>query len=157
MRAILLAAGRGLRLQQPEDEQLPKCLLRFELLVRMLRTQTIDARHFSTGDINVGLPPGADPDGVSIVYLLSAFPSVERDRADSLSKQVRELLPRAYVVRVFCPGVTALSESDNSADNTEPTVSSRAQAIEICMSWQEMCSKRDPSLGPQLANVVRAA
>ncbi|MGO9425495.1 MAG: NTP transferase domain-containing protein [Steroidobacteraceae bacterium] len=29
MRAIILAAGRGLRLQQPEDEQLPKCLLRF--------------------------------------------------------------------------------------------------------------------------------
>lgn len=29
MRAIILAAGRGLRLQQPEDRQLPKCLLKF--------------------------------------------------------------------------------------------------------------------------------
>ncbi|HEY2679193.1 MAG TPA: NTP transferase domain-containing protein [Steroidobacteraceae bacterium] len=29
MRAIILAAGRGVRLQQPEDEQIPKCLLRF--------------------------------------------------------------------------------------------------------------------------------
>jgi choline kinase len=29
MRAIILAAGRGQRLQQPEDQQLPKCLLRF--------------------------------------------------------------------------------------------------------------------------------
>jgi choline kinase len=29
MRAIILAAGRGVRLQQPEDEQVPKCLLRF--------------------------------------------------------------------------------------------------------------------------------
>src|SRR5580698_8725712 len=29
MRAIILAAGRGLRLKQPEDRQLPKCLLRF--------------------------------------------------------------------------------------------------------------------------------
>ena len=29
MRAILLAAGRGLRLQLPEDRQLPKCLLQF--------------------------------------------------------------------------------------------------------------------------------
>ncbi len=40
MRAILLAAGRGLRLQQPEDQQLPKCLLRFgamSLLERHLR------------------------------------------------------------------------------------------------------------------------
>ncbi len=40
MRAILLAAGRGTRLQQPELEQLPKCLLRFggmTLLERHLR------------------------------------------------------------------------------------------------------------------------
>jgi len=40
MRAILLAAGRGLRLQQAAHEQLPKCLLRFDgmtLLERHLR------------------------------------------------------------------------------------------------------------------------
>ena|SRR5450631_985664 len=40
MRAIILAAGRGVRLQQPEDSQLPKCLLRFggiTLLERHLR------------------------------------------------------------------------------------------------------------------------
>ena len=30
MRAIILAAGRGLRMRQPEDQQLPKCLLRFD-------------------------------------------------------------------------------------------------------------------------------
>src|SRR5260370_34730899 len=29
MRAIILAAGRGMRLQQLEDEHFPKCLLRF--------------------------------------------------------------------------------------------------------------------------------
>lgn len=40
MRAIILAAGRGIRLQLPEDNQLPKCLLRFDgmtLLERHLR------------------------------------------------------------------------------------------------------------------------
>ncbi len=40
MRAIILAAGRGLRMRQPEDQQLPKCLLRFDgssLLERHLR------------------------------------------------------------------------------------------------------------------------
>src|SRR5215470_2601287 len=30
MRAIILAAGRGLRLQQSDDRQLPKCLLSFD-------------------------------------------------------------------------------------------------------------------------------
>jgi len=48
MRAIILAAGRGLRLQQPEDQQLPKCLLQFggmsllERHLRMLSTAGID-------------------------------------------------------------------------------------------------------------------
>jgi choline kinase len=40
MRAIILAAGRGVRLQQAEDQQLPKCLLQFggmSLLERHLR------------------------------------------------------------------------------------------------------------------------
>jgi choline kinase len=40
MRAIILAAGRGIRLQLPEYSQLPKCLLRFDgmtLLERHLR------------------------------------------------------------------------------------------------------------------------
>ena len=30
MRAIIPAAGRGIRLQQPQEQQLPKCLLPFE-------------------------------------------------------------------------------------------------------------------------------
>jgi choline kinase len=48
MRAIILAAGRGLRLQQPEDQQLPKCLLQFggmtllERHLRMLKTAGIE-------------------------------------------------------------------------------------------------------------------
>jgi choline kinase len=48
MRAIILAAGRGLRLQQPEDQQLPKCLLPFggmtllERHLRMLKTAGIE-------------------------------------------------------------------------------------------------------------------
>ena len=40
MRAIILAAGRGSRLQQTSDQQLPKCLLTFggrSLLERHLR------------------------------------------------------------------------------------------------------------------------
>ncbi len=48
MRAIILAAGRGLRLRQPEDRQLPKCLLRFgghtllERHLRLLRGEGIE-------------------------------------------------------------------------------------------------------------------
>ena len=48
MRAIILAAGRGLRLQQADDRQLPKCLLQFggmsllERHLRMLRSAGVD-------------------------------------------------------------------------------------------------------------------
>jgi choline kinase len=48
MRAIILAAGRGIRLQLPEDSQLPKCLLRFggmtllERHLRMLKSAGVD-------------------------------------------------------------------------------------------------------------------
>src|SRR5208283_548748 len=108
-----------------------------ELLVRLLRTEKIDARHFSPADVDAGLPPGADPEGVSILYLLSAFPGPERERADSISRQIREVFPRAYLVRVFCPGVTALPELGESAGNADHVTSSLVQAIQICMSWQK--------------------
>jgi choline kinase len=48
MRAIILAAGRGLRLQQADQRQLPKCLLQFggmsllERHLRMLRSAGVD-------------------------------------------------------------------------------------------------------------------
>jgi choline kinase len=48
MRAIILAAGRGMRLQQSRDEQLPKCLLQFggrsllERHVRLLRKAGVE-------------------------------------------------------------------------------------------------------------------
>lgn len=48
MRAIILAAGRGMRLQQAAEEQVPKCLLRFDGItllerhLRLLKTAGVD-------------------------------------------------------------------------------------------------------------------
>jgi hypothetical protein len=103
-----------------------------ELLARVLLSQKIDARHFSPSDMDAGLPPGADPAGVSIVYLVSAFPSVERERADSLDKQAHELVPHARIVRVFCPGVTALPNIHESAGHSDRVASSLVEAIQMC-------------------------
>jgi predicted PurR-regulated permease PerM len=121
-------------LGSPADE------LATELLVRLLRTERIDARHFSPAEIDVGLPPGADPDGVAIVFLVSAFPSPERERADSIDQQLHELLPQATLIRVLCPGVAALSES-GAPGGAEPTAASLVEAVEIGMSWQTARSK----------------
>ena len=126
-----------------------------EMLVRMLRSERIDARHFSTAEIDAGLPPGADPEGVAIVFLVSAYPSPERERADSISLQLHALLPRANLIRVFCPGIAAPPESGNSGDHPESTVNSVEEAIEICRSWQEACSKRGVSSEPQALALER--
>jgi len=126
-----------------------------ELLVRLLRSEGIDARHFSTSEIEAGLPPGADPDGVAIGFLVSAFPSPERERADSISQQLHGLLPQANLIRVFCPGVKDPAEPGNITGNLEPTVRSLVQAIEICVSWHEARNKRDPAPGYEIADVVR--
>ena len=45
-----------------------------ELLVRLLRSERIDARNFSPAEIDAGLPPGADPDGVAIDFSGKRFP-----------------------------------------------------------------------------------
>jgi hypothetical protein len=120
-----------------------------ELLVRLLRSQRIDARHFSTAEIDAGLPPGAHPDGVAIAFLVSAYPSRERERAVSISLQLHELLPQASLIRIFCPGIAALPEPGNSGDHPESTVNSLGKAIEICRSWQEVCSDGDASSEPR--------
>jgi predicted PurR-regulated permease PerM len=111
-----------------------------ELLVRLLRSERIDARHFSPAEIDAGLPPEADPDGVAIVFLVSAFPSPERERADSISQQLHKLLPRANRIRVFCSGAVALSESSENGD-AEPMAGSLGEAVQICRSWQKARTK----------------
>src|SRR5271157_1928980 len=107
-----------------------------ELLVRLLRSERIDARNFSTAEINTGLPPGADPDGVAVVFLVSAFPSPERKRADSISQPLHELWPHASLIRVFCPGAAELSESSKSG-NAESTADSLEEAVQISVEWQK--------------------
>jgi choline kinase len=55
MRAIILAAGRGLRLQQTDDRQFPKCLLQFggmsllERHLRMLKNEGVEDIVLATG------------------------------------------------------------------------------------------------------------
>jgi predicted PurR-regulated permease PerM len=127
-----------------------------ELLARLMLAQKVDARHFSPGDLaGAKLPPGADPDGVSIIYLVSAFPTPERDRADSITKQATTLFPYAHVVRVFCPGMTTSPAREDGASDTEQIASSLVEAIDICMSWQEARGKR--SVQPQSPNTTHEA
>jgi len=102
-----------------------------ELFARVLLNQKLDARHFSPAELDAGLPEGADPDGVSLVYLVSAFPGVERERADSLENLVRATFPYAHVIRVFCPGVAASPYMGGTVDNNALLARSLTQAMEM--------------------------
>jgi choline kinase len=58
MRAIILAAGLGLRLQQPAGEQFPKCLLRFDGMTLLERhLQMLDAAGVTEVVLALGFQP----------------------------------------------------------------------------------------------------
>ncbi|MGH8781986.1 NTP transferase domain-containing protein [Paraburkholderia sp.] len=58
MRAIILAAGLGLRLQQPAGEQFPKCLLRFDGMTLLERhLQMLDAAGVDDVVLALGFQP----------------------------------------------------------------------------------------------------
>ncbi len=135
---VVICSGLG----SPADD------LAAELLVRLLRMQGIDARQFSPAEID-SLPPGADPDGVSTVYLVSAFPGPERGRADPVSQKLRSLLPLSSQVRVFCPGVTVLPGLDDGAADGDHTASSLVEAIQICTSLQAGTSPQTGASGSE--------
>jgi hypothetical protein len=126
--SIMLCVGMG----SPADD------FATELLVRILRDQKVDARHVSIDDMNAPPPPDASPDIVSAVYLVSAFPSEERKRGESVAACVRERFPGVRLVTVFLPGMLLQARP---AFDTVPTADKAAtsfgQAVQICLDMQQ--------------------
>jgi hypothetical protein len=104
-----------------------------ELLVRILRDQKIDARHMSLEDLGEAPPPEA-ADAVSIVYVVSAFPSEERSRGDDTAEQMRRRFPQACIVSVFLPGMLLQPEvGGDSMHGADKSASSLGHAVQICL------------------------
>jgi predicted PurR-regulated permease PerM len=109
-----------------------------ELLVRILRDQKIDARHMSLEDLKSAPPPNA-AEAVSIVYVVSAFPSEERGRADEASEQLRERFPHACLVAVFLPGMLLQADEEGAAatmKDADKSAGSLGHAVQICLDMQ---------------------
>jgi predicted PurR-regulated permease PerM len=108
-----------------------------ELLVRILRDQKIDARHMSVDDLNAPPPPEGSASNVSVVYLVSAYPSEERAQGDTVADTIRRRLPDARLVTLFLPGMLLESgpviDSVHDADNA---ATSFGQAVQICLAMQ---------------------
>ncbi len=104
-----------------------------ELLVRILRDQKIDARHMSLEDMSAGTPPEA-AEAVSIVYVVSAFPSEERDRGEATAQDMRRRFPKACIVAVFLPGMLLQPDSGvGSLRGADKSASSLGGAVQICL------------------------
>jgi predicted PurR-regulated permease PerM len=124
--SILLCLGLG----SPADT------IAAELLVRALREQGLDARHVSLEDLDAGSPPpDANPAAVAIAYLVSAFPSAEREHSAQAAERVRQHLPGARLVSVFLPGMSILPDSPR-VGNADYAVSSFVQAVQVYLERQ---------------------
>jgi hypothetical protein len=108
-----------------------------ELLVRILRNQKQDARHFSVQDADVVIPPEATPGAVAIVYLVSAYPGAERDKSDSVAGRIREILPGSLLVNVFLPDLSGIPESPARQGSCDHAVSSFGEAVRLCLERQQ--------------------
>ena len=75
-----------------------------ELLVRILRTQDIDARHISLDDFGNGPPPGATPDGIAMLFVVSANPVDEWERIAGTLPGLRERFASAAFVALLADG-----------------------------------------------------
>ena len=108
-----------------------------ELLVRILRDQKVDARHLSIDDLNAPAPPDSSPDSIAVVYMVSAFPSAERDRSESVADIIRRRFPGARLVTLFLPGMLLQSGSAvDSVRSADSTATSFGHAVQICLSLQ---------------------
>lgn len=111
-----------------------------ELLVRALREQGVDARHVSMEDLDAGSrTPDANPAAVAVAYLVSAFPSAEREHSEQTTDRLRQDLPGAPIASVFLPGVSHQAERSAEVGNADCAVSSFVQAVQVCLKrrWSE--------------------
>jgi hypothetical protein len=112
-----------------------------ELLVRILRDQKLDARHLSLEDLRAP-PPQASPGSISMVYLVSAFPTEARRSADSVAEELRRRFPSACLVSVFLPGMLLQpGPAIDSISGVDREAASFGEAVQICLARPEEQSK----------------
>jgi predicted PurR-regulated permease PerM len=109
-----------------------------ELLVRILREQKMDARHMSVEDLEAAPPPNA-AEAVSIVYIVSAFPSEERNFGEATAQKLRQEFPNACIVAVFLPGMLLREDEVGPGPpmrGADKSAGSLGHAVQICLDMK---------------------
>lgn len=103
-------------------------VLAAEILVRVLRAQHIDARHFSIEEFELPPPPDSTPDIISMVCFVSTDPIKGHQHLESAATKLRSQLPHVKIVAVLLA---------NPFDETEGVLEQVAGADQIVRSYQE--------------------
>jgi hypothetical protein len=104
-----------------------------EILVRILRDLSIDARHLTVEDIEAfeaESPPEATPNGVSMVYIVSAVPAGYRERCDSVAMEMRHRFPEACIIAVQLPELLATAEPVTASPDVNQLANSFEEAAQ---------------------------
>jgi len=104
-----------------------------EILVRILRDLGIDARHLTMDDIEAfeaEPPPEATPNGVSMLYIVSAVPAGYRERGDSVAMEMRHRFPEACIIAVQLPELLATAEPVTVSPDVNQLASSFEEAAQ---------------------------
>jgi hypothetical protein len=78
-----------------------------EVLVRVLRARSIDARHVLIDEVQAVVPEGASAASVALAFVVSASPGAERARGRELAGRLRAVNPAIRVIALFLPGFSA--------------------------------------------------
>jgi predicted PurR-regulated permease PerM len=104
-----------------------------EILARILRDLNIDARHLSLQDIEAleaDPPPEVTRDGVSMVYIVSASPTKEREASAAVASEMRRRFPDACILAVMLPALLALPENTLPDPGVNQVVTSLEEAAQ---------------------------
>ena len=106
-----------------------------EILVRILRGEKIDARHLSIEDLQAP-PPEAKPESIALIYIVSAYPCEERNRAAALIEGMRARLPEVRIITAFFPGMMTESSVD-TVSAADASAHSFAEAIHMYHTYYD--------------------
>ena len=104
-----------------------------EILARILRDLNIDARHLSIQDfetLEADPPPEVTRDGVSMVYIVSASPTKEREGSAAVASEMRRRFPDACILAVFLPALLTLPENTPPDPGVNQVVTSLEEAAQ---------------------------
>jgi predicted PurR-regulated permease PerM len=96
-----------------------------EILARILRDLEIDARHLSVDDLERGPPPGASAGGVAMLFLVTAYPALEWERATAVVGALRVRFPAAEIV-----GLLPRDDFEGAEDTVDRVARSFEEAVE---------------------------